>query len=265
MARLAAHLDALRERGEKALVTFITAGDPSLGDLGTIMRGLEEAGADVIELGIPFSDPIADGPTIQASSQRALDRGVTPTAVLDALAGVSLSIPVVLMGYVNPVLRMGEGVFAQRAQAAGASGALLTDLTPEESGPWLEAAEQNQLDTVFLVAPTSTEDRIKACCERATGFVYAVSRTGVTGADAGQMQGSAAELVQRIRPHTTRPIYLGFGVSGPESAGAAAAMADGVIVGSALVQRLSAGPAGFSETFDWVQSLKKYLKNPENC
>lgn len=265
MARLAQHLDALRASGKKALVTFVTAGDPSLEDLPTILYGLQEAGADVIELGIPFSDPIADGPTIQASSQRALDRGVTPAAVLEALDEVQLRIPVVLMGYFNPVLRMGLDAFAARASAAGASGVLMTDLTPEESDAWLAASAAEDLDSVFLVAPTSTEPRIIASCARATGFVYAVSRTGVTGTDQHQMSDAAAGLVQRIRPHTSRPIYLGFGIGTPEAAGAAARIADGVIVGSALVQRLSQGPIQFDETFSWVQSLKKYLDSAENC
>lgn len=260
MGFLADHADSLRARGEKALAAFVTAGDPSLEALPEILGVLVENGADVIEIGIPFSDPIADGPVIQASSQRALDRGVTPTAILDLLAQHPVSVPVVLMGYYNPVLRFGEAEYASASRRAGASAALISDLTPEEAETWCESAAKESLDTVFLVAPTSTDNRVKAACERTTGFVYAVSRTGVTGA--GSEAGDAKNLVSRIKSESSRPVYLGFGISRPEHARDAAGYADGVIVGSAIVQLLSRESSWADRTKElgvFIRSLKQSL------
>lgn len=229
---------ALRERDEKALVLFVTAGDPPLNQLPSILACLEEGGADIIEVGIPFSDPIADGPTIQASSQRALDRGVTPIGVLDALKRCSVSVPVVLMGYYNPVLRIGLGEFARLAKEAGVSGTIISDLIPEEAGPWIEASRQEGLDSIFLVAPTSTDDRIALICRHATGFVYAVSRTGVTGS-AEALPAEVDSLVCKVKACTETPVCVGFGISKPDHVRAVCSIADGAVVGSWLVDLLA--------------------------
>ncbi|MFY9234548.1 MAG: tryptophan synthase subunit alpha [Fimbriimonadaceae bacterium] len=228
----------LSEIGEKALVLFVTAGDPPLDQLPAILACLEEAGADVIELGIPFSDPIADGPTIQASSQRALDRGVTPSAVIESLSKCSVGVPVVLMGYYNPVLRIGLREFAQQAREAGASGTIISDLTPEESEPWVSASRQAGLDTIFLVAPTSTPERIKMACRDSTGFVYAVSRTGVTGTS-DSLPAEVSGLVAGVKACTETPVCVGFGISKPEHVRSVCEVADGAVVGSWLVDSLA--------------------------
>jgi len=244
---LSATFDALRSRKEKGLVLFVTAGDPSLEELPEILTALQDAGADVLEVGLPFSDPIADGPTIQASSQRALDRGVTPRAVLEVLRKVRLRIPIVLMGYYNPILRLGLQNFAEDARTAGASGVIVSDLTPEEAGDWTVASRSAGLDTIFLAAPTSTDERLDAVCEAATGFVYAVSRTGVTGASQS-LPPEAVALVGRLRARTDTPICVGFGISRPDHVREVCAVADGAVVGSWLVDRLST---------DWSDAVKR--------
>ncbi|RYG85890.1 tryptophan synthase subunit alpha, partial [bacterium] len=232
--RLGRHLDELRARGERALVVFITAGDAPLSDLPRLLRTLEAGGADVIEVGIPFSDPFGEGPTIQASSQRALDRGTTPGAILDAMGQAGVGIPMLTMGYVNPVMRMGWDEFARRSAAAGASGTIISDLVPDEARRWSEASAANDLDTVFLAAPTSTDQRLDQVAERSTGFVYAVSRTGVTGAE-NEVPPEVGDLVAKIRARTDRPVCVGFGVSTAEHVRRVCAVADGAVVGSALV------------------------------
>jgi tryptophan synthase alpha chain len=229
---------ALREKGEKALVLFVTAGDPALDQLPAILSALVEGGADAIEVGIPFSDPIADGPTIQASSQRALDRGVTPSAVLETLEGFSAGVPVVLMGYYNPMLRIGLGEFAARSASAGALGSIVCDLTPEESDAWVEVAGANGIDNIYLAAPTSTDARLDEVCRRASGFVYALARTGVTGT-VSRGEGDAPALVARLRSRTELPICVGFGLSRPDQVREVCQFADGAIVGSWLVDWLA--------------------------
>ena len=248
----------LRAAGRKAFMPFVTAGDPALEDLPAIVDALQEGGADVIELGIPFSDPIADGPTIQAASVRALERGVTPTAVLTALSRCELRVPAVLMGYYNPVLRYGLSAFARAAREAGAAGTIISDLTPEESDEWVAASRENSLATVFLAAPTSTDERLDAVAMRSTGFVYAVSRTGVTGA-ATTLSPDAVALVRRLRERTDSPICVGFGISEPSHVREVCEVADGVIVGSRLVSLLDEewnGGKGRESIVDWVRALK---------
>jgi tryptophan synthase alpha chain len=255
---IAATFAKLRERGEGALVPFVTAGDPDLRQLPSILTALAEAGADMVEVGIPFSDPIADGPTIQASSQRALDKGVTPDAVLGALADTRLSIPVVLMGYLNPMLRMGLARFAARARQAGAAGVIVSDLTPEEADEWRAAAQDEGLDTVFLAAPTSTDARLAAVAAASTGFVYAVSRTGVTG-HGNEAPPEVADLVHRLRAHTGLPICVGFGISAPDHVARVCQAADGAVVGSWLVDvlwRTWRDGAGRDEVVAAVRALK---------
>ncbi|MBS1714765.1 MAG: tryptophan synthase subunit alpha [Armatimonadetes bacterium] len=257
MSRLSRTFADLSTRGEKALILYVTAGDPSLDDLPGILEALVEGGADVIEVGLPFSDPIADGPVIQAASQRALERGVTTSQVFRALERRP-DVPLVLMGYMNPILRRGFDVFAREAVGAGADGVIVCDLTPDEAGSWVTAAHAVGLDTVFLTAPTSTPDRLALVCENATGFVYAVSRTGVTGSsDSGWDE--AEDLVGRIRSRTGSPVCVGFGISTPDDVRAVCAFADGAIVGSWLVGLLAKewdGGRGRDKVVEAVRRLK---------
>lgn len=238
MSRIADRFATLAQKGERALVPFVTAGDPGLAELPAILDMLQDAGADVVEVGIPFSDPIADGPVIQASSQRALDRGVTPVAVLETLASCRTEVPIVLMGYYNPLLRLGLESFAAKAADAGVDATIVSDLTPEESDDWVSASRKAGLDNVFLAAPTSTDARLAEVCRRASGFVYAVSRTGVTGARASVPE-EVESLVVRLRARTPLPICVGFGISRPEHVATVCRVADGAVVGSWLVQKIA--------------------------
>lgn len=229
----------LKERNEAALVTFVTAGDPDIEKTAELIALLARAGADIVELGIPYSDPLADGPTIQASSQRALDRGVTPPMVLDIVrkARALTDVPIVLMTSYNLVLIHGLAEFARDAVDAGADGTILTDLPPEEAGPWKSMADAAGLSTVFLVAPTSTPERIRLITENSSGFVYCVSRTGVTGARQ-ELPLDLVDLLKSIRSATDKPLCVGFGISNPAHVAQVAAAADGAVVGSALVDFL---------------------------
>lgn len=265
MGRVSERFAVLAGRGEKALVPFVLAGDPSLDVLPAILDTLAEAGADVIEVGIPFSDPIADGPTIQAAGQRALDRGVTPTMVLETLSRWQRpdGPPVVLMGYLNPILRMGFDEFASRAAEAGCAGTIVSDLTPEESDDWRAASTKAGLDTIFLAAPTSTDERLDVVCRCSTGFVYAVSRTGVTGA-AQAAPPEVADLVRRIKSRTDRAVCVGFGISRPEQVAMVCEVADGAVVGSWLVDRLAADwndGKGREALIEAVRALKEATKS----
>lgn len=251
--------ERLKARSEKALIVFITAGDPHLSDLPNLVDAVQEGGADIIELGVPFSDPIADGPIIQASSQRALDAGTTPRGVLETLRRCDLRVPIVLMGYYNPILRYGLSAFAKAAKAAGASGTIVCDLTPEEADDWIKASQETGLDTVFLGAPTSTDERLERVSRCSTGFVYAVSRTGVTGTGS-TLSESARGLVERIRAHTSTPVCVGFGVSNPEHVREVCQFADGAVVGSAVVQLIESswnGGAGRDQLVGYVRKLKQ--------
>ncbi len=237
MSRIKQKFEELKQSGGKALVAFVTAGDPDINELPNILKALEEAGADLVEVGIPFSDPIADGPTIQASSQRALDKGVKVSQIFDAVKESVLSIPVIYMGYTNIAMRMGLERFAGLVKDSGADGVLLSDLTPEEAGEWKECADIAELDTVFLVAPTSTDERIRLACEMASGFVYCVSRTGVTGAESA-VPTEVSELVRRVKERTELPICVGFGISKPDQVRMVCSIADGAVVGSYFVNFL---------------------------
>jgi tryptophan synthase alpha chain len=227
----------LRERGKAALVTYITAGDPSLELTADIVLGLEKSGADIVELGIPFSDPMADGPAIQLASERALRSGTTLRGVLDVVRKIRKhsEVPIILFGYSNPFLSYDLEEFSKDAHDAGADGVIVVDLPPEEAGEFKIHADKMGLDTVFLLAPTSTTERIKLVGERATGFVYLVSITGVTG-ERPTMDYSLEALVGEIKRYTKLPVGIGFGVSTPEQARKIAKFADAVIVGSALVR-----------------------------
>lgn len=262
MSTLSDAFARLRAKPEKALVCYVTAGDPSLDDLPAIVSALSEAGADVIEIGMPFSDPIADGPTIQASTQRALDRGVTPRAVLEAVSRCPKDVPLVMMGYTNPVHHWGYEAFAEASAKAGLSGTILSDLTPEEAGPWIAASRATGLDNIFLAAPTSTDERLGRVCEASSGFVYAVSRTGVTGAGS-EAPPEVKDLVRRIKERTELPICVGFGISRPEHVRMVCEVADGAVVGSWLVDLLAAswnGGKGRVEIVEKVAALKAGTK-----
>ena len=245
MSRIARQFERLKAEGRKAFVAFVTAGDPSLERTVEAAVEMDAAGVDVLELGVPFSDPLADGPVIQRSSERALRRGVTLATVLEAVRRIrrKTELPLLLFSYYNPLLRYGLARLAAEACEAGIDGVLVTDLPPEEAGPWLEVARPAGLDTVFLAAPTSPDERLSRVAEVSRGFIYAVSRTGVTG-ERQALSDEARPLLERIRARTGVPVALGFGISTPEQVAQAAAVADGVVVGSALVRFLEDHPDG---------------------
>ena len=224
----------LKEEGRRAFVPYVTAGHPDRGRSIALLQGLESAGADVVEVGVPFSDPLADGAVIQASSQAALDQGIRLDQVLEIIAEARLSIPVVLFSYLNPLLRGGDDAL-QRAADAGASGVLVTDL-PLGADPALESwFAQSPLDFIRLVAPTTPAARMAEIARTGSGFVYLISRLGVTG-ERGDVPTDLPATAARLRAATTLPLCIGFGIARPEQARAVAALADGVIVGSAIVR-----------------------------
>jgi tryptophan synthase alpha chain len=245
VSRIGERFDQRKRQGEKAFVAFLTAGDPSLDRTVELAGQLDHAGVDVLELGVPFSDPLADGPVIQRSSERALGRGTTLGTVLEAVRRIrrTTELPLVLFSYYNPLLRYGLTHLAGEARESGVDGVLVTDLPPEEAGPWLAVARPAGLDTVFLAAPTTPDERVPRITEASRGFVYAVSRTGVTG-ERQALSDDARPLVERIRARTEVPVALGFGISTPDQVREAAAVADGVVVGSALVRFLEEHPEG---------------------
>jgi tryptophan synthase alpha chain len=226
----------------KALIAYITAGDPSPDRTPALVAALERGGVDLIELGVPFSDPIADGPVIQRGADRALKAGTTVAKVLEIARQVRATsqIPLLLFTYLNPVLRYGLEALARDAKAAGIDGCLLTDVSVEEAAPYVAAMRSAGLDTVFLAAPTSTPQRLKLVSEYSTGFVYLVSRTGVTGEQAA-VSDALGPLVKAMRASTGLPLAAGFGISTPDQASAVARMADGVVVGSAFVRIIEEG------------------------
>jgi len=232
--------DAKREK-RAAFVPYVTAGDPSLERSVEIVRALERAGADVIELGVPFSDPIADGPTNQRAAERALAAGTTLSGVLAAIEVVrqDLEVPIVLFTYANPVLRYGIGNFSEDAAAAGVDGVLFTDVPAEETAPFENHIGAAGLDLIMLVTPTSTRQRMKAAARFGGGFLYLVSRTGVTGVRQ-KLDAGLAENIRMARKVSSLPVAVGFGISTPEQVSSVAEKADGVVVGSAIVSRIGA-------------------------
>ena len=244
MSRIAETFAALKRDGRKALIPYVTTGDPFPEATVDILLALAEGGADVIELGVPFSDPMADGPVIQKASERALARGIGLREVLQAVRGFrarNAHTPVVLMGYANPIERFdqreGEGAFVRSAAEAGVDGVLVVDYPPEECGQLSQQLKAHGMDLIFLLAPTSTEARIRQVGEIATGYVYYVSLKGVTGA--GHLDtGAVAEAVPRIRRHVRVPVGVGFGIRDAASAQAVGRVSDGVVIGSRLVQIL---------------------------
>ncbi len=256
MSRISERFALLRSQGSKALVGFVTAGDPSPERTPEIAWQLEAGGVDVIELGVPFSDPLADGPVIQRASDRALKKGTTLAQVLEVARRIRTrsQVPLLLFSYFNPLLRYGLNRLATDAKDAGVDGVLVTDLPPEEAEEWLNAARSVDLDTVFLAAPTSADQRLTQIASRSRGFVYAVSRVGVTG-EQDQLSSDARPLVDRLKAVSPTPVVLGFGISTPEQVQAAARVADGVVVGSALVRFLEDRPqSDLTERVRWLKS-----------
>ncbi len=237
MGRIEATFTDLKARGEKALVTFITAGDPSLAKTEEIIHALVEGGVDIIELGIPFSDPMADGPAIQLSSLRALEAGATLAGVLDMVERVRKfsNVPIVLMGYYNPVFRFGVDAFALRAAQAGVDGLLMVDLPPEEAGEAHGALRASGIDLITLLAPTTPPERTKELAAQGEGFLYYVSMTGVTGSQKVD-PAAIAQRVETLRAQSPVPVGVGFGITSAQEAAAVADFADAVVVGSALVR-----------------------------
>jgi len=235
-SRIARLFERLKAERRPALIAYLTAGDPTPDKTAALVAALERGGADLIELGVPFSDPIADGPVIQRASERALKAGTTVAKVLDIASEIRKhsQIPLLLFTYLNPVLRYGLAKLAQDAVAHGIDGCLFTDLSVEEAEPFTAAMRSAGLDTVFLAAPTSTARRLELVAKYSSGFIYLVSRTGVTG-ERATLSASAAPLVQAMRQVTALPLAVGFGISTPEHVREAGAIADGVVVGSAIV------------------------------
>lgn len=251
---IARRFDALKEKSRRALVCYVTAGHPDVARSLETLHALEEGGADIVELGVPFSDPIADGPVIQASSYAALQQGMNYDGVLQLIERASLKIPVVLFTYLNPVLAAGDDALT-RAADAGASGILITDIpvgADPEREEWLSSGP---LDFIRLVAPTTPLDRMAEIARHGSGFVYLISRLGVTGVR-DTMDATLPETILRLRSATDLPICVGFGISTPEQARSVGALADGVVVGSALVRAAANGPR---EVLTLTRSLREGL------
>lgn len=239
MGRIEEAFNDLKQHGKKGFIPFITAGDPDLSTTEEILIELSHAGATVIELGVPFSDPMADGPVIQRASERALKNSFGLNDLLETVARARTKIdtPIILFSYFNPLLQFGITRLAQSAKAAGIDGVLVTDLTPEESGGFEAELRANDLDMIFLVAPTSTDERLRLVADHASGFVYAVSRAGVTGTRE-TVSAEAEKLVTRMREFTSLPIAVGFGISSVEQVRDVQRYADAVVVGSAIVAEM---------------------------
>lgn len=236
MNRIDQKFQELRHEGVRAFMPYLCAGDPNPELTSKLLLTLEEAGADLIELGVPFSDPIADGPTVQRASERALTHRISLQQILEMVATLraQTDIPIALMSYYNPIFRLGEDVFCKAAQDAGVDGVIVPDLPPEQAQPLLDIAPTYNLATIFLAAPTSPPERMQLIASVSTGFIYCVSVTGVTGARA-TLSDEIAPMIAELRKHTDKPLSVGFGVSTPDQAMQVAQIADGVIVGSAIV------------------------------
>lgn len=256
MSRIESTFAALAAQGRKGLIPFITAGDPEPGLTVALMHALVEGGADVIELGVPFSDPMADGPVIQRASERALEKGVSLRQVLGWVREFRRrdnATPVVLMGYANPIERMGERAFAEAARAAGVDGVLVVDYPPEECESFATCMREHEIDPIFLLAPTTTDARIEAVARVASGYLYYVSLKGVTGSGTLDLDSVAARL-PLIKRHANLPVGVGFGIRDAQTARAIASVADAVVIGSRLVQLLEDAPRDQA-----VQSLRSFI------
>jgi tryptophan synthase alpha chain len=258
-SRVSGKFRDLRERGAKGLVLYLTAGDPNLEATGKILGALDRAGADLIELGVPFSDPLADGPVIQRASERALRAGASLRKILELLPAWRRAVraPMILFTYYNPILQYGLNDFSRDAARVGIDGALVVDLTPEESDDYLSAMRSQNLDTVFLASPTSTDERLARIAGLSTGFLYLISRTGVTG-ERQQLSSGLRPLAVRVRRFTPLPLAVGFGVSSPEQVGEVQSFADAAVVGSALVRAIEdcyaeEGESGIERYVCWLK------------
>jgi tryptophan synthase alpha chain len=247
---------SLRFRSKPALVAYLTCGDPSLGTTRDVALATIASGAEVIELGVPFSDPVADGPVIQRASERALRNGVTLEQVLKIASEIRAQSDagLIIFSYLNPIMRMGIEKFASLAADAGVNGALVTDLPVEEADQYLPQMRRRKLETIFLAAPTSTDERLRRIADASTGFVYAVSRTGVTGGQK-ELPEDAQKLVRRLRKTTNLPIAVGFGISGPEQFAGVGRFADAAVIGSAIVQTIECNPR------KEVQAVAEFIKH----
>ncbi len=259
--RIVRLFERLRQLNRRGLVAYLTAGDPSPDATAGLVAALERGGADLVELGVPFSDPIADGPVIQRAAGRALAAGTTLARVLEIARQIrrSSEIPLLLFTYLNPVLRYGFETLARDAAEAGIDGCLMTDLSVEEAGSYVEVMRRHALDTVFLAAPTSTPERLRLVAQYSTGFVYLVSRAGVTG-ERSSVSESVGPLVASMRQVTGLPLAVGFGISTPEQVAAMARVADAVVVGSAFVRCIERN-AGDASLETQLESLARELKH----
>lgn len=261
MSRIEARFTELRKQSRTGLVTYVTAGDPDLQQSAEIIKRLDRAGADVLEIGVPFSDPLADGPVIQRATERALAAGVTLTRVLAMLKEVrpAISAPIVIFSYANPILRMGLEQFVGEARAAGVDGVLTLDMPPEEGEVFRTAFSGAGIDTIFLLSPTTTVERIRRAASIGSGFLYGISRLGVTGMR-DSVDASANELASRVKAETKMPLALGFGISRPEHVRSIGQCADAAVVGSALVNVIA--EHGKSATLlDEVERYVRWLRN----
>lgn len=266
MSRLQATFEALRASNQRAFMPFITCGDPDLTITKTLLARYITSGADIIEIGIPFTDPLADGPTIQRASERALAAGTTMNDALELIAEVRSTFPdtpLVPMTYVNPVFRIGFDRFARRCAEVGVDGVIISDIPPEAACEWIAAGRRYGVDTIFLAAPTSDAARIKAVAEASSGFIYAVARMGVTGAKS-DVPPEINELISRVKAQTQTPICAGFGFSSPEQIAATCrnSEVDGIVVASALIDLLekTPGAAGIDAAAAMVKALKEATK-----
>lgn len=256
MSRINSVFKQLKRADKKAFIPYIMAGDPSLEATKKIVIELQEAGADIIELGIPFTDPLADGPTIQRAHERSLKQGVTLRKVLALVKEIRMhsKIPLILMTYYNPVFKYGIEAFVREAVRVGVDGIIIPDLIPDEADELKNFTNKYGLDTIFLLAPTSTGDRIKKAARASTGFIYYVSITGITGAEI-LIDQTMKNTLSQIKTIVRKPVAVGFGISRPEEASAAASLADGIIVGSAIVRLIAEG----KDIKDFARTLKEAI------
>ncbi|MCK5581044.1 MAG: tryptophan synthase subunit alpha [Candidatus Omnitrophica bacterium] len=258
MNRIDQKFKELKERKKKAFIAFLTAGDPNLKTTGEMVVSFEKAGVDIIELGVPFSDPLADGPTIQAASQRALQKGVTLEKILASVRKIrrKTNIPVALMTYYNPIFHYGEERFMSKARACGVDGLIVPDLPPEEASGFIKAARAQDISTVFFLAPTTSKNRVPKIVKASTGFIYYVSLTGVTGVRQSLPKDFVGD-VKAVQNVTDKPVCVGFGVSNARQVKAVGKVADGVIVGSAIIKEIQKN-AGKE---DLVRNVTRFVRS----
>jgi tryptophan synthase alpha chain len=256
MSKIEKVFKKLEQTGRKALIPYIMAGDPSLDATKRFVSELEEAGADIIELGVPFSDPLADGPAIQRAHERALQKGITLKKVIALVKEIrqSSQIPIILMTYYNPIFKLGVETFIKEAADSGVDGVIIPDLIPDEAHDLIAFARKYKIDTIFLLAPTSTLERIKKVVKVSTGFIYYVSITGITGATLS-IGDPMKDTLKLIRNNTNKPVAVGFGISNPEEASEISIFADGVIIGSAIVRLIAEG----KDIKEFVRKIKESL------